>query len=182
MTREWLKSLGLADDMVDKIIDEHGKGLTAEQKKFSEKEKELALVQKSLDEANTVIQLYKDMKLEDIKKSAADWEEKAKNLETEKTEMLNQFTLEKALMSAGAHDAELLEKAIDKTTLKFENGKIKGLDSQIKELRETKAFLFKQNPDSSEGGDNRFASHEPSGGTGAGKNAIESIVNGVFGD
>lgn len=182
MTREFLKSLGLADDITGKIIDEHGKGLTAEQKKLTEKEKELALVQKSLDEANTVIQSYKDMKLEDIKKSAADWEEKAKNLETEKTEMLNRFTLEKALMNAGAHDAELLEKAIDKTTLKFENGKVKGLDSQLKELKETKAFLFKQDTNTHESGDDRFASHEPSGGTGAGKNAIESIMNGVFGD
>lgn len=182
MTREFLKALGLADDMVDKIIDEHGKGLTAEQKKLSEKEKELALVQKSLDEANAVIQSYKDMKLEDIKKSAAEWEEKAKKLETEKTEMQNQFLLEKALMGAGAHDAELLEKALDKTTLKFENGKIKGLDSQIKELKETKAFLFKPKTDAPDTGDERFESHEPSGGTGAGKNALESLMDGVFGE
>ncbi len=183
MTREFLKELGITEETTEKIMAEHGKSLTAEQQKTAQKEKEMGLVQKNLDEANAVIQSYKDMKLDDIKKSAAEWETKAKALEAEKTEMSNQFLLEKALMGADAHDAELLEKAIDKTALKFEGGKIKGLDSQLKELKESKPFLFKPADASKDPtADSRFQSHSPAGSSGAGAGTAQSVLDSIFGD
>lgn len=49
-----------------------------------------------------------------------------------------------------AHDAALVAGLLDKTKLKLqEDGKVEGLDDQLKDLRESKAFLFaEKKPDS----------------------------------
>lgn len=47
--------------------------------KFDSRETELAGVRKQLEEANAAIQSYKDMDIDGIKQSAADWEQKYKD-------------------------------------------------------------------------------------------------------
>ncbi len=51
-------------------------GAYVAKEKFDAKETELAGIKKQLEEANASIQSYKDMDIEGIKKSAADWEKK----------------------------------------------------------------------------------------------------------
>lgn len=50
------------------------------------------------------------------------------------------FALRGALTDA--HDAALVMGLLDRSKLKLENGKIKGLDEQLAELRKSKSFLF----------------------------------------
>lgn len=180
MTREFLKALGLDDALVEKIVDEHGKGLTAEQKKYAQKEQELALVNGQLAEANKTIKSYKDLDIDAIKASAADWEKKAKQLETDKTNLVNTHRLEKALLATGTLDAELLGKAIDGSQLKYTEDKIVGLDEQIAALKTSKPYLFQKTAEKKEE-DSRFKQVEPGASQGETKTEVQSTLDGVFG-
>lgn len=53
-----------------------GNGEYVSKKKFDDKETDVANLTKQLEDANKEIQSYKDMDIEGVKKSAADWEQK----------------------------------------------------------------------------------------------------------
>ncbi|MBP1889863.1 gas vesicle protein [Clostridium moniliforme] len=107
-------------------------------------------------------QLEKDIKdrnkqLEDLKKSTGDNEELKKQIEqlqsdNKKKDEDHQAELKdlkltnaiKLAISGKAQDTDLVAGLIDKTKLILsEDGKITGLDEQVKSLEENKAFLFK---------------------------------------
>ena len=134
MKREFLKELGLTDEQIDKIMAENGKDIAREQEKTGEKDKEIELIGSQLKEANKTIKSYKDMDIDGIKKSANEWETKAKQLEKEKVVLKNDYALKSAIDNANSIDGDLLMKIINKEDLKFQDDKIIGLDEQIKEF------------------------------------------------
>ena len=81
MKREFLKNLGLTDEVIDSIMVENGKDIEAEKKKTIQNKldtvnTELTTVKEQLTNANTTIQSYKDMDIEGIKQSAEEWKTK----------------------------------------------------------------------------------------------------------
>lgn len=177
MKREFLKELGIADDVIDKIMAENGKDITREQEKIGEKDKEIELISSQLKEANKTIKSYKDMDIDGIKQSATEWETKAKQLEKEKTSLKNDYALKSAIDNANSIDGDLLLKIINKEELKFQDDKIIGLDEQIASIKESKPYLFKSSNDD---GDDRFTSHEPPESNGDSGNAMESQISSIF--
>lgn len=178
MKREFLKELGVADDVIDKVMAENGKDIQAEQSKLSEKDKEIDLINNQLKEANKTIKSYKDMDIENIQKSASEWESKAKTLEKEKTSLKNDYALKSALEKSGSIDTDLLSKIINKDDLKFqEDGKIIGLDEQIASIKENKAYLFKADESQA---DTRFESHVPPQSNSESKSIMETQINSIF--
>ena len=176
MKRDFLKELGIADELIEKIMAENGKDITKEQEKIGEKDKEIELINSQLKDANKTIKSYKDMDIDGIKQSATDWETKAKQLEKEKTTLKNDYALKVAIDNANSIDGDLLLKIINKEDLKFQDDKIIGLDEQIASIKESKPYLFKSSND----GDDRFTSHEPPASNGDGSNAMESQISSIF--
>ncbi|MDD6612054.1 MAG: phage scaffolding protein [Clostridiales bacterium] len=78
MKREFIKGLlpDIADDVLKQIMDEHSKDIGQYTTKVSTLETERDGLKTQLDEANKSIQSYKDMDIDGIKKSAADWQTK----------------------------------------------------------------------------------------------------------
>lgn len=144
MQRKFLEELGLEKEVIDKIMDENGKDIEGEKSKLTTKEKELELVNNQLTEANKAIKSYKDMNIDDIKKSADDWAEKYKSLEVELKDTKNSATLEKELLKSNPQDVSLILAVLDREKLKFEEDKVDGLEEQIKSLKENKPYLFKE--------------------------------------
>jgi phage minor structural protein GP20 len=177
MKREFLKELGLTDEQIDKIMAENGKDIAREQEKTGEKDKEIELIGSQLKEANKTIKSYKDMDIDGIKKSANEWETKAKQLEKEKVVLKNDYALKSAIDNANSIDGDLLMKIINKEDLKFQDDKIIGLDEQIASIKESKPYLFKS---SSDDGDDRFIPHKLPEGDSDGANAMESQISSVF--
>lgn len=143
MNREMLKDLGLEEEAINKIMAENGKDIENAKGDLKAKESELQKVQEQLKEANKTIESYKDMNIEDIKKSAEDWEGKAKELETELTQTRNEALLDKNLAAINTYDPDMLKKALNQEEIIFKDGEIIGLDKQIESLKESKAYLFK---------------------------------------
>lgn len=165
-----LKINGLSDEDAKKIAD----ASTEELKGYVEKSK--------YDEVNTAKEnAEKDVKdrdkqLETLKGQVGDNEELKEQIETlQKENKDNKAAYEKDLkdlkisnaiklaINGTAQDADLVAGLIDKSKLIVgDDGKIVGLDEQVKSLQETKSFLFK--PQEQPGDD--------------GKPFIKSITNG----
>ena len=144
MKREFLKELGITDEQIDKIMAENGGDIQREQEKLNEKLKELEIVSNQLTEANKTIKSYKDMDIDKIKQSSAEWEEKYNkamaDLKTERESNL----LDKLLSAVNTHDADVVKGLLKKEELVFKDDNVLGLDKQIETLKKDKPYLFKE--------------------------------------
>lgn len=98
MKREFLKSLGLEDEVIDKIMSENGKDVE-KQKREAEKaaekikslEAEIETNKQTLAEANSQIEKFKGMDIESIQKSADEWKTKYENFQTDVENQKSEF-------------------------------------------------------------------------------------------
>ncbi|MCL2463125.1 MAG: phage scaffolding protein [Defluviitaleaceae bacterium] len=146
MERAFLEGLGLEGGAIDKIMGQYGKGVQSLQAKVDGLNEQLGQRDKDLTELKKTAGDNADLKkqLDDLtarnKQSQTDYEAKIKDL-----------TVSSAIKSALAgktHDPDLTMGLIDRTKLEMDDkGNItKGLDDQLKGLRESKPFLFAQEP------------------------------------
>lgn len=153
MTLEQLKAIGLNDDMATKVVE------------ASQEELKGFVPKTRFDEVNNAKkQLEADIKsrdtqLEELKKSTGDNESLKEQIETLQSENkaaqtkyetdLKELQISNAIKLAivdKAQDADLVAGLFDKSKLILgDDGKVTGLDEQLKELQENKSFLFKQN-------------------------------------
>lgn len=152
MKKEEFVALGISEELAAK----------AEQE--SKKELEGYVPKTDLDDLNaTKAQLEKDIKtrdkqLEELKKASGDNEELQKQItdlqaenkavkEKHEADMkdLKMTTAIKLAIGESAHDTDLVAGLVDRSKLILsDDGKVTGLDEQVKTLKEGKAFLFKE--------------------------------------
>ena len=145
MKKEEFVALGISEELAAK----------AEQE--SKKELEAYVPKTDLEAANTTkAQLEKDIRtrdkqLEELKKASGSNEERQKqitDLQAENKADMKDLKLTTAIKLAigeSAHDADLVAGLLDRSKLILsDDGKVTGLDEQVKTLKEGKAFLFKE--------------------------------------
>jgi predicted nuclease with TOPRIM domain len=101
----------------------------------------------------------RDKQLDELKKAAGSSEElraQIQRLQDENRQAKEKYetdlkelklsTAIKAAIAGKVHDEELVAGLFDKTKLVLDGDKVVGLDEQLKTLQESKAFLFKQDP------------------------------------
>lgn len=163
MQRKFLEELGLDKEVIDKVMQEHGKTVEKHKKDLesaSEKSKnletELETANKTLGEATSQIEQFKSMDIEGIKKSAEEWKGKydtfQKEAETQKAEFAKQIEAKEYAHAAkefvGGHkfSSEFAKGAFMKEflakELKLENGKFLGADDYINQFKESNAGVF----------------------------------------
>ena len=153
MKTEFLKSLNLSQEVIDKIMAENGKDIAAEQKKADkiiQERDSYKLKAESLEtqvnDANTEIQKFKDMDIDGIKKAADDWKETAEKAKADADKQISQmkfdYALSAALTGAKAKNAKVVKALLDMDGLKFNDGKIVGLDEQLAQIKADNDYLF----------------------------------------
>lgn len=146
MKREQLKEMGLAEDVIDKIMAENGKDVEAEKAKTTAKETELKNLSTQLTDANKQIESFKGMDVEGIKKAADDWKTKYETAKADAEKELGALKLdtavERALTAAKTKNPKLAKAALDMSVIKLDGENILGLNEQLTKLKETDGYLF----------------------------------------
>ena len=149
MKREFLESLGLEKEVIDKIMAEHGKSVEAQKAKADDLKASLDDMKKQLEQRdNDLKQLKKQAEgNEELQTKLADLEKRYKDEKAAYEAKIKETQLNSAIklaINGKVHDADLVASLLDKNTIELdEHGNItKGLEEQLKTLQETKSFLF----------------------------------------
>ena len=153
MKTEFLKSLNLSQEVIDKIMAENGKDIAVEQKKAEKVIQErdsyklkTESLETQVNDANTEIQKFKDMDIDGIKKAADEWKETAEKAKADADKQISQmkfdYVLSAALTGAKAKNPKAVKALLDMDGLKFNDGKIVGLDEQLAQIKADNDYLF----------------------------------------
>lgn len=148
MKREFLTSLGLGDDAVDKIMAEHGKDINSLKEKITSLEAEVGTHKQTVSD--------RDKQLEELKKSAGDSEklqnqiaklqEENKKAAEEHKAAMEAVKLDNAvklaLTNAKVKDIDMLRVKLNLEGATMEGDVVKGLDEQITKLKESHPYMF----------------------------------------
>ncbi|CWV70095.1 phage scaffolding protein [Listeria monocytogenes] len=150
MQREYLKGLGLEDEVINKVMAENGKDITAAKQQLSEVEAERDGLKSQLTQRDKDIDdLKKDSGTsEELKKQIEDLQQKNTDLESnyqsEIAETKKNSAIELALASAKARNPKAVKALLDNNKLELTDEGLKGLDEQLGALQESDAYLFAQ--------------------------------------
>ncbi|PTE43378.1 phage scaffolding protein [Staphylococcus equorum] len=147
MKREFLRGLGVEEDHIKKILDEHHDALQV----YKDKAEKFDSFQKELDKANNEIS-KRDKQITDLESKVDDKEalenqlEEYKNTNSEYKTKMKELRLDNAIKVAVAKDAVNVDhvlKLINKEGLELnDKGTVKGLDKRLEGFREENAHLF----------------------------------------
>lgn len=148
MKREFLKSLELSDEVIEKIMTENGKDINGLKDKVESLESQINDYKAQVTE--------RDKQLDGLKKSAGDSEklqEKISKLQEENKQnseayeakikqMTEDNAVKLALTNAKAKDVDMLRVKLNLEGVKMDGNTIIGLDDQISKLKETYPYMF----------------------------------------
>ncbi|MCG1433558.1 phage scaffolding protein [Staphylococcus epidermidis] len=148
MKREFLRGLGLEEETVQKIVDEHHDTL----REFKNKAEKTESLQEQLDKANeeltnrdnqiTELQKAKDGDNQELKDKLSNYKKENAQYQAEMKQLkLNNAV--KLAVAKDANDADDILAFINKDELELQDdGNVKGLDKAIESLKESKPYLF----------------------------------------
>ena len=137
------------------VPEEKKKGLESEMpenyreaQELMELNTELEGVKGQLSQANEQIAGFKELDIEGVKQKAAEWEQKYNQAAEDSAREIEQlkfdFALDRELTKAQARNPKAVKALLDRDALKYDKGKIIGLEEQLETLKkgEDSAFLF----------------------------------------
>lgn len=148
MKKEDLIAMGLTEEQAKKVMDSLD-GNFVTKTRFNEVNEENKTLKQSVAD--------RDKQLEDLKKSSGDNAKLKKQIETLQQQNAEQQkaheaelkqlkldnAIDTALTAAGAKNVKAVKPFIDTTKIKLgEDGKLTGLDEQLKEVQKTEGYLF----------------------------------------
>jgi cellobiose-specific phosphotransferase system component IIA len=157
-TKESLMAMGVAEEMADKIMAAHTEAMKTfiPKTRLDEVIRERDENKRLLDESNSAIEDLKKVNPEELKTKITELQTELETAKTQSVEMLTKERLNASIklsLAGQVHDADLVLSQLDVSRLTVkEDGMVDGLDSQVKDLREKKSFLFIQESDSNNGG------------------------------
>lgn len=149
---ELLKALNIAEEHLEtarQYINSYLDGQYVPKSRFNEVNEEKKTVEGQLVERDKQLKELKKIKgdNEAFQSKIKELEEANKKAAADTAEQMKQLKIDSAIKVAladKAHDADIVANLFDKTKLILgEDGKITGLDEQLKTLQAEKAFLFK---------------------------------------
>lgn len=150
MKKEDLIELGIDEETAKSVMALHGKQVTLlnaqvatiESERDSAKQ-ELAANQEELTALKESAKGNEELtqQLTDLQ---AKFDDSKTNSEKKLSEQQKEFAIKLALKEAKALDENILLSLLDKDTIKVVDNKLQGFDEQLKDLQESKSFLFKQ--------------------------------------
>lgn len=147
MTKEELKSLGLNDEQIEKVVEDYGKNYVPKSQ-FNQKNEELKQAKESLTTMQSDIETLKKANADNAELSKQIDELNAAQLkrEEEYTAQIQKMELdgivERTLLSSKVKNSKAVRALLDLEDAKVKDGTIKGLDDQLTKLKESDPYLF----------------------------------------
>lgn len=155
MDRNFLKNLGVDEENIGKIIDEHHSSNNNLKEQLSAKKDEVKNLKSERDELKTKVDDVND-KDDKINSLQSQYDEAKKEIDDYKTKLSNQ-SLEKDILQRipDAYDVNDVLSLIDKSKFEYDDeGNINNMDDVINGFKENKSHLFKSDGASgNQGGD-----------------------------
>ena len=146
MKTEDLKKQGLTDEQISFVMSENGKDIEKFKTENETNKTELKSVKEQLKSANETIESYKNMNIEDIKKSADDYKAKFEQSENERKSEIEKLKLthaiDNALTKAGAKNLNAVKATLDLSNVKLDGDKLLGFDDLLKNSKEQDGYLY----------------------------------------
>lgn len=150
MKKEDFTALGIDEKLAEKVAEASEKELSGyvTKDRFNEVSEAKKKLEASVKEYESQMETLKAAAgdNEDLRKQISDLQEQNKAKETEYQEQIKEMKLTNAIklaVSDSAQDCDLVAGLIDKGKLILgDDGKVTGLEEQIKTLKENKGFLF----------------------------------------
>lgn len=148
MKREFLENLGLEKEAIDKAMAEHGKSIEAQKTKVTDLTASNEDLQEQIKQRDNDLKALKKQAdgNENLQKEFADLQEKYNTEKANYEQKLKDNEINSALKLALAgkvHDADLTLSLINRESIVLDaKGEVKGLQEQVKTLKESKPFLF----------------------------------------
>ncbi len=169
MTKEEFIEIGLSEEQAKKAAEK-----SAEELKGYVPYERFKEINEAKNKAEQDVK-DRDNQIEEIKKSAGDNEElkkqieqmqnDAKESEQKYREELKEIKLTNAIklaVAGKAHDEDLVAGLFDKSKLVLsDDGKVVGIDEQLKSIKEGKAFLFKEEQEPAKPGFHKVGGNPP---------------------
>ncbi|EJE97702.1 phage scaffolding protein [Liquorilactobacillus mali] len=188
VTREFLKTLGIEGDSLEKIMSEVGKdkGISAEKVELQSKIDSLT---SQNDDLNSQIK-ERDGQLSTLKKSAGDNEElkaQIKSLQDENkqaatdyqsklAEQSKNFKIDSALRDAKARNPKAVKALLDLDKVSVDGDNLVGFKDQLEAVQKDNDFLFEQGEQNSNNQNQNTATHATFTGNASGDNANEPTI------
>lgn len=152
MTQEQFESFGIEEGLAKKAADASAKELEGyvSKEKYDEAEQKSSQLEASVKNYETQLETLKTAAGDNatLKQQIADLQTQNQQKEEEYQKELKNLKLTNAIkmaISTSAQDSDLVAGLVDREKLILgEDGKVTGLDEQVKALKESKPFLFKQ--------------------------------------
>ncbi len=148
MKREDLKALELSDDVIEKVMSMHGKGIESLKSNLTTLQAETDGLKTQLTEAGAQIEKFKGMDIDGIKAAADDWKAKAEKAQTDAAAQLAavkfDHALESALTGAKAKNAKAIQALLSTDALKDANGEFiaERFNEQLEKIKSENDYLF----------------------------------------
>lgn len=156
MTREYLESLGLEKEVIDKIMAEHGKGIEKVKADVEAKETEVETLQGQLKTANEKIEEFEKVDVEEVQKAAKDYKKKFEEAEKESAKKIAQLEfeheIENAIRDSKARNVTAVKALLDIDSLKESNNRLDDIKKALEATKEANDYLFEDDEASGTGG------------------------------
>lgn len=167
MTKDELKALGLSDEQVAKVREDYEKNYVEKSRYTAKEDEAKAAKEESKTVRGELDKLKKDHKdnaelVKQIDELKAEAEARDKEHAAKVKAMELDAIVEKSLLGAKAKNSQAVRALLKLEEAEITDGKIKGLDEQIKKIKESDAYLFEEE------GALRVEGLNPQGGNGGG--------------
>lgn len=146
MKAEFLKGLGLEQDVVDKIMAENGKDVAAEQAKTTKAEGERDNYKDQLATATESLEKFKDVdpaamqsEIENLNKQLKDKDEEYAAKEADR---IFSDTVKESIKSAGGRNEKAVMAMLDMDALKASKNQSEDIKKALEAVKESDAYLF----------------------------------------
>ena len=150
MKREFLKELELSEEVIEKVMAEHGKTVNALNVKLSTAEESVKTLNEQIGERDKDLKELRKSATdnEDLSQRYSDLEKKYKQEKADFDKKIADTKLDHAIdmsLVGKVHDSSIVRGLLDRSKLSIDDaGNLTGLNEQLTPLQESKGFLFIQ--------------------------------------